>query len=87
MPASTTSRSLRPWFRFRNSRTWLYTLRGALIAPKYFPSGHCTGRPMSTWAIETDQQAHRPRQAQNTSIVEFLSSLDTALTFCLPSTE
>ncbi len=24
------------WFRFRNSRTWSYTLRGTLIEAKYF---------------------------------------------------
>ena len=40
------SRNFRPWFRFRNSRTRSYTLRGALIEPKYFPSGHCIARPM-----------------------------------------
>ena len=44
--ASMTSRSFRPWCRFRNSRTWSYTLPGALIEPKYLPSAQSTTRFM-----------------------------------------
>jgi hypothetical protein len=44
---SITSRSLRPWFRFRNSRTRSYTGPNALIEPKYLPSAHSTTRLMT----------------------------------------